>query len=395
MQTGDRGISQFSDGTPNSGENMILRRIQTRQSHVIKRLSDALEKLTRKVNIVGPDTEENLGIPRRFGLLQSMFRKQDGVGRRGARSGNSDGETSQTACTGSVDLVKSHLIYSLKDKLPEYEEFLNSKQLEISHSALRPFLSSPICNFLLDGPPVQGNFEDSAWIPYSHAVRGLLLDPENTSWLELDLNNFLNAVDLIGTVERDDTGKEVHRDNTGKKVHRDNIGKEVLRYEQQYNDEGEQNDPNPGTAQRALERRRDEEAQNDGDTEEVLRHLPRRWRRIRTWCFNRLFPPLSAAVCIFNITTALGYVMLMNDPAPPKSSYIIGALVTWFLTTGVMVCHGILTADTMKDYARQLVILAMFMCFVFAVVFHFAGASNFASSFLVGITTAILLLQIW
>ena len=47
------------------------------------------------------------------------------------------------------------------------------------------------------------------------------------------------------------------------------------------------------------------------------------------------------------------------------------------------------------SYARHLMILAVVICFIVAVVFHFAGASNFASSFLVGITIAILLLQIW
>jgi hypothetical protein len=51
--------------------------------------------------------------------------------------------------------------------------------------------------------------------------------------------------------------------------------------------------------------------------------------------------------------------------------------------------------DDSSSYARHLVILAIFTCFVAAVVFHFAGSSNFASSFLVGITVAILLIQIW
>ncbi|CZR67935.1 uncharacterized protein PAC_17834 [Phialocephala subalpina] len=132
------------------------------------------------------------------------------------------------------------------------------------------------------------------------------------------------------------------------------------------------------------------------DGEDAFVHQPPiAWERFRTLLFNRLIAFLGLVVWIFNISTALGYVMLMNDPTPPKPSFIIGDIVTWFLTTGMMICHGILTTGTMKDYARRLVILAIFTCFVVAVVFHFAGASNFASSFPAGITMAIMLIQIW
>jgi len=149
---------------------------------------------------------------------------------------------------------------------------------------------------------------------------------------------------------------------------------------------------------RDAHRLHDEEAQNNEYSGDVS---PLPWRSIITLVVFiytnvvvKVFVPLATGVCISNITAALGYVMLMNDPAPPKPSYIVGSLLTWFLTSGMMVCYGIYKTG-MKDYARRLAILAMFTCFVVAVVFHFAGASNFASSFLVGITMAILLIQIW
>jgi hypothetical protein len=33
-------------------------------------------------------------------------------------------------------------------------------------------------------------------------------------------------------------------------------------------------------------------------------------------------------VCIFHITAMLGYVLLMNDPAPPKPSFIAGHVLS-------------------------------------------------------------------
>jgi hypothetical protein len=61
------------------------------------------------------------------------------------------------------------------------------------------------------------------------------------------------------------------------------------------------------------------------DGEDVFVHQPPiAWERFRTLLFNRLIAFLGLVVWIFNISTALGYVMLMNDPTPPKPSFIIG-----------------------------------------------------------------------
>lgn len=121
---------------------------------------------------------------------------------------------------------------------------------------------------------------------YSHAVRRLLLAPGSRNLLEEDVDIF-DAVGLMEDLERNDTREEARRT------------------------------PEVETAF-------DEEAQGDGHAEDDPREAHNCWPRVRTLLFNKLFAFLSAVVCIINITTALGYVMLMNDPAPPKSSYIVG-----------------------------------------------------------------------
>jgi hypothetical protein len=83
------------------------------------------------------------------------------------------------------------------------------------------------------------------------------------------------------------------------------------------------------------ERQNDEEAQNgeepeeqerddDDDPDNNPRQLSNPWHHIRSFIFDKLLPPLSTVVCILHITAMLGYVLLMNDPAPPKPSFIAG-----------------------------------------------------------------------
>ncbi|KAH8751857.1 hypothetical protein F5882DRAFT_62035 [Hyaloscypha sp. PMI_1271] len=282
--------------------NDIYTTVASFPSERLQDLSSDYEALVR--SLIGEMGIEGQEVSHRFGLSQSLLREREGAGGRRSRSGNSDREDS------SRTSIKQQLITLLGEKLSEYDDFLHSQELKIIHNPLRAPRNSTLCKFLLDGPSVHGHFEDMLWMPYSHAVRRLLLDPESRSWLEQDVDIFLDAADLMNTGERGDTGQEALRDS-----------------EQLY----------------------DEEAQNDEDPEEFPRQLHSTWRRIRTLVFNTLFAPLATAVCIFNITTALGYVILMNDPAPPKPSYIIGTLVTWFSTTGVMISHGILATGSMKE----------------------------------------------
>jgi hypothetical protein len=154
----------------------------------------------------------------------------------------------------------------------------------MNYNSLRPFKKSPLCKFLLEGPPVQGNFEDPRWVLYAHAVRRLLLNPENKNWLEQD-TNILAAAGLITEVETSD---------------------------------------GPPDIPRAPELPFDEESQDDEHAEEHPIQALTTWRQIITLHVDKLFNCIAMAVCILNVTAALGYVILMNDPAPPRSSYIIG-----------------------------------------------------------------------
>jgi len=120
---------------------------------------------------------------------------------------------------------------------------------------------------------------------YSHAVRRLLLDPKNQNWLEQDMDIFLAAAGLITEGEGDDGPPEMLR---------------------------------------VPDLPFDEESQDDEHAEEHPIQALTAWRGIIRLVVDKLFNSIAMVVCILNVTAALGYVILMNDPAPPKSSYIIG-----------------------------------------------------------------------
>ena len=155
----------------------------------------------------------------------------------------------------------------------------------MNYSSLRPFRKSPLCKFLLEGPPIQGNFEDPRWVLYSHAVKRLLMDPKNRNWLEQDMDIFLAAAGLITEVERDDGPPDMLR-APGLPFGGESRG-------------GEHAGEHPIQALSS-------------------------WRSIIRLIVDKLFKSIAMVVCILNVTAALGYLILMNDPAPPKSSYIIG-----------------------------------------------------------------------
>ncbi len=68
----------------------------------------------------------------------------------------------------------------------------------------------------------------------------------------------------------------------------------------------------------------DEESQDDEHAGERPIQTLTGWRQIVNLLVDKLFNSLAIVVCILNVTAALGYLILMNDPAPPKSSYMIG-----------------------------------------------------------------------
>jgi len=173
------------------------------------------------------------------------------------------------------------------------EDFLLSQLIFRIEETLRPhhpYYHFALGKFLLDGPPVQRIGEDPLCTPYSHAVRRLLLDQESRSWLMKDVSIFFDKTDWVRTVERDEPG--------------------IPRMDIEHGD---------------LETNQQDPAENVFDEEEI-ENIPWQssisWHQIRQFLSDRLLPPLATAICILNITTALGYVFLMNDLAPPNLSYV-------------------------------------------------------------------------
>jgi hypothetical protein len=187
-----------------------------------------------------------------------------------------------------------------------------SRKLTIIYDPGRPLQASTLGEFLLDGPPIQGNFDHALWIPYTHAVKELLLDPGSRDWLDEDLDIFLDRVELMGSVELDEAPRvAVQHGNTERNDHNNSDDRN---HNERQDDEEAQNEEEPG----------EQEHDDDDDPDNNPRQHSNPWHHIRPFIFDKLLPPLGTAVCILHITAMLGYVLLMNDPVPPKPSFIAG-----------------------------------------------------------------------
>jgi hypothetical protein len=176
-------------------------------------------------------------------------------------------------------------------------EFIDSRGFRVIHQPFHLPRNSTLGEFLSHGPNIQGNFDHESWLTYKDAVRRLLNEPASREWLDQDMENFLDWDKLERSVAAEQ-GNPASNEVTGQ-MHEEET------------EEGE--DLN------------EEERDDDGDAiVDVPRQPSRPWDRIRPFILERLVPPLGAGVCILNITAALAYVMLMNDPTPPRPSYIAG-----------------------------------------------------------------------
>jgi hypothetical protein len=78
-----------------------------------------------------------------------------------------------------------------------------SQKLSVIYDPDRPLRAYTLGEFLLDGPPIRGNFDHALWIPYTHAVKELFLDPGSRDWLDENLETFLDGVELMGSTNLD------------------------------------------------------------------------------------------------------------------------------------------------------------------------------------------------
>ena len=187
-----------------------------------------------------------------------------------------------------------------------------SQKLSIIYDPGRPLRASTLGEFLLDGPPIRGNFDHALWIPYTHAVKELLLDPGSRDWLDENLETFLDGVELMGSANLDEAPRVVQHGNTERNDR--NNHSDCNNHNERQNDEEAQNGEEP----------EEQERDDDDDPDNNPRQSTNPWHHIRPFIFDKLLPALGTAVCIFHITAMLGYVLLMNDPAPPKPSFIAG-----------------------------------------------------------------------
>jgi hypothetical protein len=123
----------------------------------------------------------------------------------------------------------------------------------------------------------------------------------------ISLANKIFGWELMGSVELDEAPRVAVEHGYTERNDRNN-------YNERQDDEEAQNEENPD----------EQERDDDDDPDNNPRRSSNPWHRIRPFIFDKLLPPLGTAVCILHITAMLGYVLLMNDPAPPKPSFIAG-----------------------------------------------------------------------
>lgn len=325
--------------------------------HVAGSLAADMETLER-IMVEEQMRIERQEVVRRFGLLQSRLRKQTGTGVRESGPERSDEGNPRSSRTSMKQQLTSYLgkilvkygqcliLNDIYEPLPPTQShiylvlptdpFLQSQNLRALQIPLRSVQRCSLAKFLVDGPSVRGKFDEPLWITYDDKVEWFLLDPKSRSFLEQDASIFLDEVDLIGEVGMDDSLQEVQRDTD--RPYDEEAQMDVLAemdrmpfgwhhlcgivnygigfFTSSY--DGSFTTARPPPPPEQLHGR-----QPDGE-DPVVGWSSAICLRIRSLLLNRLFTPLAMTVWISNIATAFGYVMLMNDPAPPKSSYIIG-----------------------------------------------------------------------
>ena len=215
----------------------------------------------------------------------------------------------------------------------ELDSFIQSQDWQINHdSSPNLFLGVSLCEFLLHGPSIQGETsDDSTWLGYSCAVKVLLSSPRSRRWLDEDLETFLGVEQLTGVVESDvimeqpragpieQFDEEAQIELDPERV-RESIGWRILHILVTFASRSIISSYNPASrlTQNTPQRQSLPSHQQDDDPTRG----PRPFSSLPRIC-TLLYTPLATAVCIMNITTALGYVMLMNDPSLPQHWYIV------------------------------------------------------------------------
>jgi len=168
----------------------------------------------------------------------------------------------------------------------------------------------------------------------------LLSNPRSRIWLDEDLETFLGVEHLTGVVESDvveEQTRTVPREQFDEEA-QDELDAELERESSiawrlfpifpTFSISSLISSYNPArSSQNSPHRSSLPSHRLDGDPT----HGSRPFSTLPRVC-TLLYTPLATTVCILNITTALGYVMLMNDPSLPQHSYIIGFVVIAWLS---------------------------------------------------------------
>lgn len=345
----------------------------------------------------------------RFAIIHSTLLKQEPADKRNPEADATNGGYRPSLEPDSLRRGFSKL---LRKMLPgKWDEFFKSQHhLSLIDDSRELPPGSTLYKFLLEGPSIgrDTDHHHPFWMQYIKDVREILLDPSIREFLAQDVSVFLGkqrprrdehpsakpeapssktpwrkTAPLKGKVKPETRQVE---DESGSgdcaQIQDDEV------YTKRPRREGRAVIYDPSRAELIVLRPgRDEEAQNSQDPgpgESIF-------RRAQLLLYDTSFVPLW----IINITAALSYVLMMNDPDPPGRPYTLRTLIAWYLTYGVLLWYGRPETGTLKEYARHLLLLTLLTCSATLLTFHLTRATNLASGFPVGITLAVLLQQVW
>jgi hypothetical protein len=145
------------------------------------------------------------------------------------------------------------------------------------------------------GPSFHDNFHDPRWIQYKLDLRRHLSEPTMKRWLSQPIGIFLTREEQEGIP------------NSRRSNRPDSLGDLLTRREGRFVN--------------------DEEAQDRTHQDIEVQEPLNRYGRVRRCLYNRLYAALAPAVCILNIASAIGCVILANYSSEQADGVFIGSVL--------------------------------------------------------------------
>ncbi|RDW56851.1 hypothetical protein BP5796_12918 [Coleophoma crateriformis] len=359
---------------PNSYNKTLAQKSKSNRSLVARDVGDIHIGVPNIARFL--DNDENFMLYRRFVILHAFILSLNREERQllEAELYNMDEEESigMRQMARSESQKRSEMLRKFEFKLAEYSDFILPANNSGADIDLTSAGSQSVEHWLCQGPDLEKLDQESnpRWKSYTAEVKRVVLDPQASDWLHYSIEDLLNVREH---------GTAYHVSNTSL-------------------DRGRQARGSINRDQRSTYSRPRETADQHNALAALSTWILRANQALQ-WLFGVLFLPISILIHSVNISSALGYLMLVNTSISQQNGssdiYWKITLIAWGVTITFLLVHGLFFGVYKTDcYVRRLVLTCIVFCGAIALALHALGA-NVMSGILVGFTLSVIFLQIW